>query len=789
MAGLDRFGARVITAIGPALSNGGAARLRAPLGALERFAYRSGGDRDERFDFLRGFAVFAMVVDHLAGPSRLYLLTGGNRFFTSAAEGFVFISGLIVGLVYRRMAARLGAGTAMRRLLGRAWQLYVLAVGMTLVMLTASELLDLPWSQGIDLRDAFAVVWSVLTLHQTYYLVDIPLLYALLMGLAPAAFFLLLEGRTWVVLGVTWAVWAGYQVYPDRTELPWTIGGNYLFYFPAWQVLFFTGMVLGFHRDRVAAAVTPRWQRVLLVLTALGFVVLLLVYRATDAMLRAMEAGQVPQGGRSFTADTIDLLWAKGDVRPGRIVASAVVFGFIFLCTTSFWTPLRRALGWLLLPLGRNALYAYSAHVAVALGLGILAVTSGRGESGSLERNTLVQLAGLALIWLAIRFRVLYPTPATRGRWMAAVAPLAVVALVAIRLDPSPEIPGLAAPAPTPPPAVKPQAVRRFGTPLPRATPRPADSSTAPASAAAPAAISAAATPVPPPAPEPPPVQANPLPAPAPALQTSGLMVAGVPRVSEYVGRIRGSFREVPFYSASLDRDTSYFAYLPPGYGTEGRRYPVLYMLHGGSGDKEEWLAYGLVDAVDRLIDSKELRPLIVVLPQGDSSYWVNHADDGSLWGDYVWQDLVHQVDSTFRTLPDAQHRAIGGLSMGGFGALVQAFTHPDVFGGVGAHSPSLHSPADGEAFLGAGSEFAERDPVELAQTAPDLESLEIWIDIGDQDPWVFRTELLDQALTERGIPHNFEEPAGEHDGTYWESNLVRYLRFYDEVLHWHDPR
>ncbi len=70
---------------------------------LAGWAYAAEGGRDLRIDLLRGLAVLAMVIDHLAGPSRLYLLTGGNRFFTSAAEGFIFLSGLSVGLVYRRL--------------------------------------------------------------------------------------------------------------------------------------------------------------------------------------------------------------------------------------------------------------------------------------------------------------------------------------------------------------------------------------------------------------------------------------------------------------------------------------------------------------------------------------------------------------------------------------------------------------------------------------------------------------------------------------------------------------
>jgi len=126
----------------------------------------------------------------------------------------------------------------------------------------------------------------------------------------------------------------------------------------------------------------------------------------------------------------------------------------------------------------------------------------------------------------------------------------------------------------------------------------------------------------------------------------------------------------------------------------------------------------------DRSIESKDIKPLIIVMPQGDLSYWVNWVDGGPRWGDYVARALRRPVDSTFRTLPDASHRAIGGLSMGGGGALQLAFNHPNVFHVVGAHSRSLHLD-DGTfaGIYGTGTEFAQREPIGLAVTAPGAES------------------------------------------------------------------
>ena len=257
-------------------------------------------------------------------------------------------------------------------------------------------------------------------------------------------------------------------------------------------------------------------------------------------------------------------------------------------------------------------------------------------------------------------------------------------------------------------------------------------------------------------------------------------MIAGSPRSA---GSTVG---EVSFYSAALDREMSYFVYLPRGYWADVCRYPVLYMLHGAGegGSKDEWPSYGLFDDLDELIASGEIHPLVGVLPQGDLGYWVNWANGGPRWGDYVAMDLREEVDAKYRTIPNAAHRAIGGLSMGAAGALQLAFNHPDVFGVVGAHSPSLH--LDDGTFAetyGWGSAFAQREPIYLAATAPGLEDLKIWIDAGEDDPWLARDELLHENLMARGIVHQWRILPGTHDVYYWIDDLPLYLRFYDGAL------
>jgi enterochelin esterase-like enzyme len=712
---------------------------------LPRLAYVAVGRRDLRLDFLRGFCALAMIVDHIGGASWLYALTGGNRFYTSAAEGFIFISGLVVGIAYRAVIERDGLGPALRRVLERAAQLYLLAVGLTLVFLPASETLGLRWAQGVDLSDPAAFVVSVLTLHRTYYVVDIPLLYALLLAATPLALVLLSQGYTPIVLVLSWVLWTAYQFFPEQADVPWQIAGNYAFHFSAWQVLFITAMVIGYHRDRVAAALhwVPRWPALLL--SGLGVAALIAIYRGGDTFWRLLP---VDDPASLDVTDLVVALFGKGDLRPGRILAFAVVFVFCYLLVDRLWRLWNRALGWLLLPLGQNALYAYAIHVVFVLVAGVVLPPLALTERRPKTAYTALQLGLVGLTWLMIRWRLFAPRGHHWRAWIATPAVAAIACLIVLPLDPSPTLPGWTR-SPAAPPSGDPRMARAFGTPVPRGGKIPEF-----------------------PAREP--IVRRPGSAAGPARTVAG--------VSPYVGAIHGTFRQQYFYSPALDAEMPYFVYLPPDYDAAGRRYPVVFMLHGIAASYEEWLAYGYVDALDRLITALEVQPMIVVFPQGDYAYWVNHVDDGPRWGDYVAYDLVRHVDSTYRTLTWSERRAVGGVSMGAHGALQLAFNYPWVFGVVGAHSPSLRED-DGEIpFLGTGEEWEARDPLSLAATAPGIEGLKIWIDLGDEDVYYDRVELLKDALEARGLEPEWHVQAGRDHG-WWDYYVEDYIRFYDSAL------
>jgi enterochelin esterase-like enzyme len=230
--------------------------------------------------------------------------------------------------------------------------------------------------------------------------------------------------------------------------------------------------------------------------------------------------------------------------------------------------------------------------------------------------------------------------------------------------------------------------------------------------------------------------------------------------------------------SASLGRVLLSTVFLPPGYDRSDERYPVLYMLHGLGGNRDEWKGYGIFEVAADMMASGEVPPFIVVLPEGEDGYWFNHARGGPRWGDYLSRDVVGAVDDRYRTLAAPQFRGIGGLSMGADGALQLALNYPQVFGSVQAHGPVLRPYELTLADYGDFEYFAAHDPWSLLERKADVaRSLVISLDVGDSDLWLSRVTDLHQRLVDLAIPHDWHIWTGGHDWDYWQQHLPDDLR------------
>jgi len=379
------------------------------------------GHRDLRIDLLRGLCVMVVIIDHVAGASPLYLLTGGALFFTSAAEGFILVSGLTAGMVYRRLMTRDGLVPSMTKALNRAFLLYLLTVGLTLILVPVSEALRLPWALGLDLSRSLKFVISVLTLHRTYPYIDVLLLYTLLFLTLPLVLFLIERGQAWVALLVSWSVWVIYQVYPEPATFPWEIARGQLFPFSAWQALFFAAFFASYYRPRLPA-LTPARQSRLLLLSGLAFAGLILLF----ALVRLPG---VPFG----LVAAVNRLFDRPGLGPGRLFASATVFGFLLLALTRWLGPLSRALGTFLLPFGQHALYAWTAHILVIIAIGVLMRGVGLSDD-SPWLNAALQIAAVATVWLVTKRQFFAVTPQNRRYWYAAPAALAAATVLILQL-------------------------------------------------------------------------------------------------------------------------------------------------------------------------------------------------------------------------------------------------------------------------------------------------------------------------------------------------------------------
>jgi S-formylglutathione hydrolase FrmB len=209
-------------------------------------------------------------------------------------------------------------------------------------------------------------------------------------------------------------------------------------------------------------------------------------------------------------------------------------------------------------------------------------------------------------------------------------------------------------------------------------------------------------------------------------------------------------------------------------------------MLHGSGGSNTEWQGYGLFGAADHLIGTGAIDPLVIVLPQGDQSFWMDHAGGGPRWGTYTAHDVVAEVDRRFRTVANRGHRAIGGLSMGADGALQLAMNYPDEFSVVGAHSPTLRPYGQWPSFFGDQAYSADHDAAQLFRARPNLAGrLAIEVDTGTKDTqWRPSAEAFHQQLLAEGIAHEWHDQwPGDHSGAYWGAHTEDYLRFYDRAI------
>ncbi len=314
--------------------------------ALTGLRFEQQGKRDLRIDLLRGFCLFAMIVNHGGLDSLFHFVSGRSGFLITAADGFFFLSGLTVGIT----SVGRPIGVVAPRLLRRGWEIYlatlVLSFGFAaLVMLTGIEL----WEEGRIFirwpRDFTQMTIRILTMRRVIHGSDVLISFVWYMVVAPLAVWGLGAGRTWRVLGVMTFVYAIAQINPEATDLPfWSLR-----HLASTSPVFFIGVVVGFHRERLEDAWRRFGLRPLIDWLVTGLAVVVIVMFSMESELLEI-----------LVFEPFGIEW---EFSPVHLLVSLLYFRAFFLLVTWLWKPIRTALGWLLLPLGKASLMAFMLHL------------------------------------------------------------------------------------------------------------------------------------------------------------------------------------------------------------------------------------------------------------------------------------------------------------------------------------------------------------------------------------------------------------------------------------------
>jgi putative tributyrin esterase len=291
---------------------------------------------------------------------------------------------------------------------------------------------------------------------------------------------------------------------------------------------------------------------------------------------------------------------------------------------------------------------------------------------------------------------------------------------------------------------------------------------------------------------------------------------------------LHGSVVTDTLWSQALGAKKAVIVYLPPSYASQpSRRYPVAYYLHGLGGAETDWTSHGRLDAVMDSLVAAGGPEMLVVMPDGDDGWYTTwnslvtleacrrtapareKADTYCVpwqhYDDYIARDVVQFADRKYRTRADRAHRAIAGLSMGGYGTMALAFEYPEVFAAAASHSGVLSPlyqgphPFDGHpqwATDGATLEKAggrlwpfiapalgkdtaawwSRDPARRLEklvvrngraAAPAL-----FVDCGAEDGLVDQSRAFKWNVERLGVAIVYHEWPGNHDWPYWTAHV-----------------
>jgi S-formylglutathione hydrolase FrmB len=244
---------------------------------------------------------------------------------------------------------------------------------------------------------------------------------------------------------------------------------------------------------------------------------------------------------------------------------------------------------------------------------------------------------------------------------------------------------------------------------------------------------------------------------------------------------------------------------LPFDYDQSKRNYPVVYLLHGYTDSDNGWLQFGEVNRyADQAIASGEIPPMIIVMPDGGVSWYINNMDGTVKYEDFFTQEFIPYIDATYRTRPTREYRGMAGLSMGGYGSLIHCLKHGDLFSACAALSSGVFTDDElvkmpdqnfdnvfKNLFAKVGTKGKDRLTDAWYQNSvvaqmekrnvDDLKKIRWYLDCGDDDFLYKGNSTLHILMRDRSIPHEFRVRNGGHTWDYWRTGITDALKFIGE--------
>ncbi len=241
------------------------------------------------------------------------------------------------------------------------------------------------------------------------------------------------------------------------------------------------------------------------------------------------------------------------------------------------------------------------------------------------------------------------------------------------------------------------------------------------------------------------------------------------------------AFLQVNYTSPSLGKMAVMNVVMPEPGGEPGP-YPVFYLLHGFSDDQSAWMRR---TSIERYASEY---PLIVVMPDGGRGFYTDAAE-GFAYESALVKDVLGFVDATFPTRAERGGRAIGGLSMGGYGAMKLGLKYPDLFCSVNSHSGALGFATykdpneEFQRIFGPNPAGGENDAYALAERLERDRMPALLIDCGTEDFLLDDNRDFHVHLERLGLRHDYHEYPGSHDWAYWDQHVQAALRFHAHRL------